>query len=278
MVSMTRVDPNASTIARLRAAAGALGPSERRVADVVLSRPEAVVEWSTSELAQIAGTAPATVIRACQSLGFRGFQHLRLELARALPAVAADEPATALPAFTDAIEALRHSAAAVDAEAIEAAVAAVASTHRIVLVGNGFSGPPLQDAALRLSTLGRRVEAPIDVLGQQFACQSLRPGDVTLALSYSGANTHTLAACRAVSAAGATLIAVTSFAQSPIARLADVLVVTGQANRVHDVDPFLTRLGHLVALHAIHDGVARRSPSTVPGMREVVADALADDA
>lgn len=274
---MTRVDGSASIMPRLRAAAGALGPSERRVADVVLAMPEAVVEWSTSQLAEAAGAAPATVIRACQSLGFRGFQHLRLELARALPVGDVEEPTTLQP-FADAIEALRHGADAVDAASIEAAIDALVAADRIVLVGNGFSGPPLQDAALRLSTLGRRVEAPIDVLGQQFACQSVRPGDVTLALSYSGANAHTLAACRAASAAGATLVAVTTFAQSPIARLADVVVVTGQADRAHDIDPFLTRLGHLVALHAIHDGVARRSPSAVPGMRDVVADALEDDA
>ncbi|GEK80284.1 MurR/RpiR family transcriptional regulator [Agrococcus baldri] len=274
---MTRLDSSVSIMARLRAAAGALGPSERRVADVVLAAPGAVVEWSTSELAEAAGTAPATVIRACQSLGFRGFQHLRLELARALPVGDPEESATLQP-FADAIDALRHSADAVDAAAIEAAVEAMVRADRVVLVGNGFSGPPLQDAALRLSTLGRRVEAPIDVLGQQFACQSVRPGDVTLALSYSGANAHTLAACRAAHAAGATLVAVTTFAQSPIARLADIVVVTGQANRAHDVDPFLTRLGHLVALHAIHAGLARRSPLTVPGMRDVVADALADDA
>lgn len=274
---MTRLDSSISIMARLRAAAGALGPSERRVADVVLAAPEAVVEWSTSALAEAAGTAPATVIRACQSLGFRGFQHLRLELARALP-VGDSEERTGLQPFADAIDALRHSAAAVDVAAIDAAIAAVAAADRIVLVGNGFSGPPLQDAALRLSTLGRRVEAPVDVLGQQFACQSVQPGDVTLALSYSGANSHTLAACRAASTGGATLVAVTTFAQSPIARLADVVVVTGQADRAHDIDPFLTRLGHLVALHAIHEGVAHRSPSAMPGMRDVVAGALADDA
>jgi len=263
-------------LSRVRAAAGSLGPSERRVADVVIASPDAVVQWSTSQLAEAAGTAPATVIRACQRLGFRGFQHLRLELARALPVDDVDEPSTLAP-FGDAIDALRHCAAVIDAAAVDAAIDALHAADRIVLVGSGFSGPPLQDAALRLSTVGRRVEAPVDVLGQQFACQSLGPADAVLALSYSGANAHTLSACRAAGAAGATTVAVSTFAQSPIARVADVLVVTGQADRTHDVDPFLTRLGHLVALHAIHDGVARRSRQ-LPGMRDVVAGALAEDA
>ncbi len=274
---MTRADSSIPIMSRVRAAAGALGPSERRVADVVIASPDAVVQWSTTQLAEAAGTAPATVIRACQRLGFRGFQHLRLELARGLP-IDGDDAPTALQPFGDAIDALRHSASVIDAAVVSAAVDALDAADRIVLVGSGFSGPPLQDAALRLSTIGRRVEAPIDVLGQQFACQAVGTTDVVLALTYSGANTHTLSACRAASAAGATVVAVTTFAQSPIARLADVLVVTGQADRTHDIDPFLTRLGHMVALHAIHDGVARRSRAHLPGMREVVAGALADDA
>lgn len=273
---MTRADTGIAIMSRVRAAAGALGPSERRVADVVLASPDAVVQWSTSQLAEAAGTAPATVIRACQRLGFRGFQHLRLELARALPLDDVEAPSTLQP-FSDAIDALRHSASVIDAAAVDAASDVLHAADRIVLVGSGFSGPPLQDTALRLSTVGRRVEAPVDVLGQQFACQSVSSADAVLALSYSGANTHTMSACRAATAAGATLVVVTTFAQSPIARLADVRVVTGQADRTHDVDPFLTRLGHLVALHAIHDGVARRSRH-LPGMREVVAEALADDA
>ncbi len=70
---------------RVRAAASALGPSEGRVAAVIMDRPDDVVDWSAAELAAAAGTSTATVIRACQSLGFRGFQHLRLELARSVP-------------------------------------------------------------------------------------------------------------------------------------------------------------------------------------------------
>lgn len=52
---------------------------------MILANPEEVVEWSTAQLALRADTATATVIRACQSLGFRGFQHLRLELERSTP-------------------------------------------------------------------------------------------------------------------------------------------------------------------------------------------------
>jgi RpiR family carbohydrate utilization transcriptional regulator len=143
-----------TVMARLRAGSPQLGPSERRVASVILARPDDVTDWSTSELAAAADTSAATVIRACQSLGFRGFQHLRLELARAAPGlpVASDDPVGAL--FDEAVDALRLGRESVDPAAIEQAVGALEGAHRLVLVGNGFSAPPLQDAALRFSTSG----------------------------------------------------------------------------------------------------------------------------
>lgn len=266
------------SLARLRSAASVLGPSERRVAEVVLDRGAVISEWSTAELAAASETSPATVIRACQSLGFRGFQHLRLEAARWAPhtTMAAQAPSGSA-IFDEAVEALHTVGSRVDPAAIAEAAGLLAHAGRVVLVGSGFSAPPLQDAALRFATIGRPTEFPLDVLGQQFAAHSLGPGDVCLALSYSGANTHTLAACRAAHDRGASVIVITGFSRSPITRLSSLTLFCAPVGGGNDVDPFLSRLGQLVLLHAVHRGVAAimGSASTVE-MRGVVADALAE--
>jgi len=270
--------PELSVITRVRAAAQALGPSEGRVAAVIMARPHDVVSWSTTDLATAADTSAATVIRACQSLGFRGFQHLRLELARSAPAAPRERDDIVTSTFDDAAAALRLAQECVDPGQVEAVAGLLRSARRVVLVGNGFSGPPLQDFAMRLSTLGRPVEAPIDPLGQQFAVHSLRADDLCLALSYSGANVQTLRACEAAADRGARVAALTSYARSPLGRLADPVVATGPAGAGHGVDPFLARLGHLVVLHALHSALAPDAGAAdVAEMRHVVADALAED-
>lgn len=275
---MTVIRPEITVLARVRAGMRSLGPSETRVAEIILAQPVEVVDWSTTELATAAGTSTATVIRACQNLGFRGFQHLRLELARAAPLV---HPVTAEvhgDTFDEAVDALRLAQESVHPELIVRAADELRAARRVVLVGNGFSGPPLQDFAMRLSTRGRSVEAPIDPLAQQFAVTSLSTGDVCLALSYSGANVQTLRACTAASEHGAHVILVTSYARSPLGRLADTTIATGPAAVAHDVDPFLARLGHTVVLHALHEQLAEESAqSDVEGIRHAVADALSDD-
>lgn len=277
--------PGSGVMARLRAALPALGPSEQRVVQVVVTRPSDVVEFSTVELARAASTSPATVIRACQNLGFRGYQHLRLELARAPIEMAPDGRHLLDDVFVDAADAIGTSRQSVDHTAFDHAVHALAGANRILMVGSGFSSPPIQDAALRFLTSGKPIEAPTDVLAQQFAARLLGPEDVCLAVSYSGANRHTLTACQAAKGNGAKIIAVTSFSRSPLMRLTDIALVTGPVNRSHDVDPFLSRLSHSVVLHALHFAVlaSKATPDSndaeplAARMRDVVADALADE-
>lgn len=269
--------PDLSVLARVRASSSLLGPSESRVAALVLERPTEVVMWSTAELAQAAGTSTATVIRACQSLGFRGFQHLRLELARSTPLRPREDDVTS-DTFDDAVEAVRLAQDSVNPVLLQEAATALRHARRVVLVSNGFSGPPLQDFAMRLSILGRPVEAPVDPLAQQFAVNSLTADDLCFGLSYSGANVQTLRACAAAADRGARVAVVTSFARSPIGRTADIVVATGPAALTHDVDPFLARIGHTVVLHALHSALASDvAPSDAAGMRHVVAEAIAEE-
>ncbi len=268
-----------AVVALIRAHAATLGASEGAVARVILDRPHEVPQWSTQELAAAAGTSTATVIRACQRLGFRGFQHLRLELAREAPEAGDDSSAgDSVDHLFESARAVLHVARqAIDRAALATAAELLASADRVVCAANGFSAPPLQDAAMRFATVGRPVEAPLDILAQQFAAHSLTDGDACLALSHSGANAHTLATVRAARRRGARIIALSSYTRTPLTDLADVTLSTGSVGTQHTVDPFFNRLGHSVLLQALVAEVSERTaPVDALDMREVVADALAD--
>jgi RpiR family carbohydrate utilization transcriptional regulator len=81
-------DVNPTT--RIATVINSLLPSERRVVELILADAEGIVETTAQDLADRAGVARSTVIRTCQSLGYRGYPQLRVALARELaqPAVA----------------------------------------------------------------------------------------------------------------------------------------------------------------------------------------------
>lgn len=66
-----------SYFARIRAALPSLHPSERKLADMILSFPGEIASYSASELAQLASVSNATVTRFVRKLGYDNFDQAR---------------------------------------------------------------------------------------------------------------------------------------------------------------------------------------------------------
>ena len=60
----------------------AMGKSEKRVADWLLSHPGEVLPYSITELATLSESSEATIVRFSKRLGFSGYQELKLSLAQ----------------------------------------------------------------------------------------------------------------------------------------------------------------------------------------------------
>ena len=271
-------------IPHIRSRIPALTPSDARVAQLILADPLGVIELSTSELARRAKTSPSTVVRCCQRMGFEGFRHLRLALAREVredvlhhEGIADDdsEPAILAKVFASAARALGEGTTTIDPTAFTRAVADIRGARRVLFVGVGTSAPIAQDAAYRFSTIGIVSDAPPDVHVQHVVARLLDEGDVCVAISHTGATRETIATVRAARDAGATTIAVTSFSHSPLSRLADVVLVTGGAELSFRHEAMASRLAHLSLLDALYVAVAMRSQQSARTALDAATEVIA---
>ena len=254
------------TVGVIRSLLPSLVPSEQRVAQACADDAPGVAMLSVADLAARTGTSPATVIRACQNLGFRGFQHLRLLLLRDLGVAESTRDSDVgrasgsrgrVPAlFESAARDLNSALGALDYDAFDAAAQAIASARRVLLVSNGGSGPSAQMMALRLLTAGRPVEAPYDSVTQQLSARTLGSGDVCIAVSDSGMNSVTLRAVKAARAAGATVVGVTSYSRSPLSQLADHSLVAGATYHSWADGAVSGNIVQVLLLAALQDAVA----------------------
>lgn len=134
--------------------------------------------------------------------------------------------------FDEVATDLGGALAPLDHGAFDRAVDAIANADRVLVVGNGVSGPSASTVAVRFTLYGRTVEAPTDAVMQQLIARHLTSRDVCLAISDSGLNSLTLQPAEAAKEAGATVIGVTGYARSPLMELADVgLVLEGGSGR-----------------------------------------------
>lgn len=248
----------------IRALAPSLVRSEALVAALIVDRPAEVVDWSVAQMAATAGVSPATVVRACQSLGFNGFNGLRDALRQPPAAVPAGDEAERALATVRAVygagaRQLDATLALIDGATIDRAVTALTHAPRVLVSALNDLAALGQYAVFRFATIGRHAEAPSDPVTLTAVARLLHPGDVLISISHSGANALTQRIAATAHTAGATVLAITGFARSPMAEIADIALVLG----VGEADVALTaraeiRVSQLLMIDALRGAVADR--------------------
>ncbi len=140
----------------------------------------------------------------------------------------------------DLIESVRESLTRVDLDQVEKMVVEMlASTDRRILVlGAGRSGLMGRAFAMRLMHLGFQVY----VMGETIT-PSIGRGDLIIALSGSGTTKLVVTAAEIGKTVGARIIAITSYLDSDIAKLADhIVIIKGRTKVADERDYFLRQL------------------------------------
>ncbi|WP_029688187.1 MurR/RpiR family transcriptional regulator, partial [Thermoanaerobacter sp. A7A] len=68
-------------IEKIRAVINNLKPSERKIAEYIIENADKISDLSVAELAKNSNTSEASVVRFCKSLGYKGYQDLKIKIA-----------------------------------------------------------------------------------------------------------------------------------------------------------------------------------------------------
>ena len=243
------------------------------------------MHMTMSELADATSSADATVFRFCHKLGFSGFQGMKQALAGDLfsPAESLSQEVNAddtprditRKVFQDMIDALQETQKMLDYKALELAIDIVAKTERIDAYGYGGSGNVAQDIAHRFMRFGLDVHAYSDPHLQIASASLLKPEDVVIAISHTGASIDLLKVLEMARSRGSKIILITSYLKSPATKLADV-VLTGLARETsYRSEAMASRLVHLAILDCLYTGVMQRRMDDYIGNMKQVRKAIA---
>uniref|UniRef100_A0A7J3Y0K7 6-phospho-3-hexuloisomerase n=1 Tax=Thermogladius calderae TaxID=1200300 RepID=A0A7J3Y0K7_9CREN len=125
---------------------------------------------------------------------------------------------------------------------IETLVEAYKRSSKIFVVGAGRSGLVVKSFALRLMHLGFSVY----VMGETIIPR-MRKGDVLVALSGSGRTKSVISVAEAAKSVGAIVVSITTFMDSPLAKLGDVVVLIPGRTKLAREDDYLVR--QVIGLH-----------------------------
>jgi DNA-binding MurR/RpiR family transcriptional regulator len=264
-----------SVLVRLRARLSEFTGALRRVAEHVLTDPAGASRATIVELAERSGTSPATITRFCRAVGFEGYADLRLAIAGETGRAArsagwavdigrAIEPTDPLERVLRQImaadtQAMRDTAAMTDIASVERAADAIASASRVDIYG--ASGSALVGAEMQFSLhrIGVAAWSWPDVHNGLASAAMLGMHDVALGISHSGQTRETVEMIAEAGSRGATTIALTSFPRSPLADVADIVLLTATQATTFRPDALSARHPQLVVLDLLYIAVAQRT-------------------
>ena len=211
---------------------GDLTKSGRTVADYLVQHAAEAQYLSISSLAKECCVAEATVFRFCRALGFEGYHEMRIALAQAnatgalvnqhVPEPDADTATLCEHASALLMTTINGTQNNLSPEAVDKASELMHKARQVYCLGQGGSMYIANDICIstKFRTAG-------DSHMQLITASLMTPEDVVLFVSYSGATRDMLETLRAAKAAGAKIILLTHYEDSPGAKLADIVLLCG---------------------------------------------------
>ena len=242
--------------------------AERKVAECVLSEPKWFVHAAVAEIAECAHVSQPTVIRFCRSMKFKGLPEFKLALSASIShsgLAFVHEELNTDDSMGDVMEKVLGNTAAALLGArrtlkegeLDKAIAMLMRARRIEFYGVGNSGIVAQDAQHKFFRFGISTVAYSDTHIQLMAAAVLSPQDVLVVISNSGSSIEVLDAVRIAKENGAQVIAITR-GGSPLAQLADCVLVMAVQEDSDRYTPMISRLLQLAIIDILAIGLALR--------------------
>jgi len=254
--------------AQIRMRLPSLTPLEGRVASAILDRKDIDEATPLKEIAEMTGVSEAMVVKVAKKLGFGGFREFRQGLvdyyrsdtAALHSEISAEDTSGEVvqKVFRTAMQALEETFAILDLQAFDCAVEYLFQARQRDFYGLGGSAQIARDVSHKFLRIGIRTNVFDDAHMMAMSAALLTPDDVAVAFTHSGTTEAVLQALELARQNGARTIAITNYADSAVARIADVVLCSTAQNSPLLGENATARIAQLNLLDAIFVAVAQR--------------------
>lgn len=283
---MKEVDNMASPIRlQIKSMYTDFSPKEQAIADYILENPSKVSHGSISDLASELGIADSTFFQFTKKLGFNGFKDFKLALLKQendLSAVTIHENIQkndselmmAQKVFNSNMKTLTDTRKLLKEEDLIKAVQLITASRRLYFFGVGGSEIVATDAYHKFLRSPIPVGHSTDYHIQLMEASLLTEEDCALLISHSGKSKETIHIAEAAKKAGAKIIIVTSHANSPLAKLGDVVFISISEEIEFRSEALASRIAQLSIIDSLYVIMMFRNrenaQETISKVREVI--------
>lgn len=253
--------PTGDILDALRAIREGAGEGTVRVIDMILNHPLDVLGMTLIEMAQATSVSDSMVLKVLKRVHLAGFQALKMALAHNIGSPtnaihedldrADDYGAIITKTFGANVQALLDTQIALKPELLGQAVEILSAAKKIDIYGIGSAAPIAEDAYYRLIRIGLDARISTDSHLQVTTASIANSKTAVLTISHSGSTLETLDATRLAKKAGAKVVVITGYKQSPIQQHADVVLQTRARETKFRTEAMTSRIAQLAIVDAL---------------------------
>lgn len=259
-----------SILAHIESLSNSFTKTDKRIAEYVKSNFSQVVYMSLTECADKINVSEGSIIRFCKKLGLEGFYELKITLATS---TAVNGFKTVETKGLDDIKSIKWAMAKRNIQTIEdttdllsdscleSSVDSIVQAGLILLAGVGASSIVAHEAFHRFMRIGLKCHYSADSHFQAMLAAQLSENDVLIAFSQSGSTVEVVDLAKITSKLGATIVAVTGYARSPLAKFAKYVLLTPTRENLLENVSTRSKIAQFHVLDIIFAGILRKIPT-----------------
>ncbi|SDB82215.1 transcriptional regulator, RpiR family [Pelagirhabdus alkalitolerans] len=236
-----------------------LTKSEQKIFQYIQSHPQSIIYDSLTEFAEKSRVAEATALRFFRKLGYSGFQAFKLAYAHEQSADRDEK--SEHERFSAQIKhsmatTIEESFELLDESTLSKVIDRIDDSDDVVVFGIGASGIAGLDMQNRLMRIGKNITVVTDTHTQIMRATSATKKTVLIAISLSGSTKEIIDHVQIAKDKGATIIALTNYAKSPLSSLADHVLLSSYKENPLDRGSLIAKVSQLYLIDCICTGLS----------------------
>jgi len=190
-----------------------LNETEGAILDYLLNHSDEIKELVIRKAATDNFTAPNTIVRLCQKLGFKGFSDFKENL------YYTTQEKRKFVEVTSLDEQIIKTKQLINSDLIETIITKIHKADKIIFFAVGLSRFPAEELNERLKIIGKNSQTFVDPHMMKYNARLLTDKDLAIAISSSGKTKNILSAATIASVSGAETVSITGFSINPLSKI-----------------------------------------------------------
>ncbi len=260
-----------------------LSNSEKKIADYILENFKNFKSITAQSLADDTKTSPATIVRFCRAIGFKGFVDFKMFLENEFISPSANwlqvspEESMAMikqKSFAFNRGSMDETLSIIDDNELEKTVDLIQSASQIIIIGEGGSGSSARAAYDAFLQIGIRCDYIEDPFFQFLAISNMDKNGIVLGFSHSGMSRNVYESMKLAYERDITTIGFVGITGSPLTKYLHIVLFTGVSNHPFFSDTLSARICELNVVSTIHAALSIKRRDQLGNYHEKVSKLL----